>query len=141
MKPKKPDMSSGMLPAMDLKSVADQIEMQGGSRQQLTNHIGDRAETLSDVIAKLRSKGGSVGKMIGGQGAKKGLAALAGPVGIGLSMAQDAMASEDANVGSDEVGEYPMEEALLEQPYENFADKDVSDQARRFQKIRSLMGQ
>lgn len=142
MKNKK-DISQGLLKAEQLKDVADQIESQGGYRQQVFDHKNNpsRASTLSEVMQKLREKGGSIAHFANNPVVKKAGIALAGPVGLALNTA-DALASvEEVGQGSDEIGGYPMEEALLEQPYENFADKDVSDRARRFQKIRGLLGQ
>jgi hypothetical protein len=139
---KKKDISKGLIRQEEIAKIPDQIESQGGYREQVFDHKNNpsRAGTLSELMQKLREKGGSITKVVNNPVAKKAAIALTGPVGVALNAA-DALASVDeVGQGSDEIGGYPMEEALLEQPYENFADKDVSDQARRFQKIRSLMG-
>jgi hypothetical protein len=135
------DTTKMMVQAENLADVADRVDALGGYRKQIADHINQpsRASSLSEVIAKLKNKGGSVAKLVNSPVTKKLGMALAGPVGLGLSTAQDVLASDEANLGSDQVGQFPMEEALLEQPYENFADKDVSEQARRFQKIRALL--
>jgi hypothetical protein len=128
---------------LDLKELPNIIEEGGGARVQLRDHINDpaRASTLSEVIEKLRQKGGTVAKMVNNPVAKKAMLGLAGPAGIALNAA-DAMASVDeVGQGSDQVDPYMNEEALLENEPQNFADPEVSEQARRWQKIRSLMGQ
>lgn len=140
---KKKDISQALIKPGSLKEVPSQIEMQGGSRVQLKDHINDpsRAGTLSEVIEKLKSKGGSVAKMVNNPMTKKAAIALAGPAGMALNAA-DAMASvEGVGEGSDMVDPYMQEEALLENAPENFADPAVSEQARRWQKIRGIMGQ
>jgi hypothetical protein len=134
----KKDISKGLLRVDSLKDVADQIETQGGTRVRMQDHLGSRAGTLSDVINKIKSKGGSVSKLVNNPMAKKAALGVMGPVGLALGTAQDVMASDDANVGADEP--YLQEEALLESPYENFADPEISEQARRYQKIRAMLG-
>lgn len=140
---KKKDIADAMIRQGSLKDVPSQIEMQGGSRVQLRDHINEpsRAGTLSEIFDKIRSKGGSVTKMVNNPVAKKAAIALAGPAGLALNAA-DAMASvEGVGEGSDVVDPYMQEEALLENEPQNFADPEVAEQARRWQKIRGLMGQ
>lgn len=115
------------------------IEKIDNSAQKIVKH-----SDVLDKVAKFRADraakklaGEAAGVLGGGVAKKLGLAAL-GPVGMMMGAAEDAMASEDANVGSDEP--YLKEEALLNNPYENFADPEVSEQARRYQKIRSMLG-
>lgn len=138
---KKRDISQAMVKPGSLKDVPSQIEMQGGSRVQLRDHINEpmRAGTLSDLINKIKSKGGTVAKFANNPAVKKGAIALAGPAGLALNAA-DAMASVDEiGQGSDEVDPFMMEEALLENEPQNFADPEVSEQARRWQKIRGIL--
>lgn len=134
------NLANGMVEAPDLASVPDQIEMLGGERVQLIDHRAkDTAETLSDVIAKMRAKGNAVGKLVSSPVGKRAALALGGPAMMALSTAQDAMASEDVGLGSDQVDNLQNEEALMNVPHENFADPEVSEQARRWQKIRGIM--
>lgn len=106
-----------------LKSTADDI---GSAVSKAAPIVDDVAETAGKILK-------------GPMGKKLALGAM-GPVGAALGTAQDAMASEDVGAGSDIVDPYMAEEALLENAPENFADKDVSDQARRWQKIKSISG-
>jgi hypothetical protein len=133
------DLSQGMVRTEDLANLPDQIDMQGGYRKKVMSNV-DPAETLSDVISKIKSKGGSVARLANSPLTKKLMMGLAGPAGVALSTAQDAMASEDLGAGSDLVDPLQNEEALMNIPSENFADPAVSEQARRWQKIRGLMG-
>lgn len=105
-----------------LKSTADDVG----------RVIGEIAPAIDDV-AKV------AGKVASSPIAKKAGLALASPLAAAAMTAQDAMASEDVGAGSDKVDQYMQEEALLENSPENFADKDVAEQARRWQKTKSLM--
>lgn len=126
-----------------LKEVPDAIELQGGSRVQLMDHINDpsRAGTLSEVIAKLKAKGGSVAKMVNNPMAKKGMAVLGGPV-LGAAMtAQDALASEDVGLGSDIVDPMQMQEDYrMSAPEEQLDETQLTpEEVHRWSKIRGMM--
>lgn len=111
-----------------------------GANPRITNEIvpqvsGD--DFRKSIAAKrIMAKLGKLGKPVLGALPLVGGAMQAFESGDALA-AIDPMDSEVANLGSDEP--YLKEEALMEQPYENFADKDVSEQARRWQKIRSIL--
>jgi hypothetical protein len=92
---KKPDVSRAMVKQDDLSKIADQIEYQGGYRENIGNYT-DRAESLSDVLRKIKEKGGAVSKMVSGTGKiGKKLGALAlGPIGGAAMAAYDALDTE-----------------------------------------------
>lgn len=112
---------------------------------QIIDTVGPIADQLtgSTWAQKIAANTGAAGKaaraMAASPIAKKAALALGGPAAMALSTASDAMASEDVGLGSDQVDQLQNEEALMNIPHENFADSDVSEQARRWQKIRRLM--
>lgn len=125
-------LSDGFKKSLPIEKIDNSIQKISKPADIMDKVAAFRANRAAKKLA------GEAGSVLGGGVAKKlGLAAL-GPVGMMLGTAEDVMASDDANVGSDEP--YLKEEVLLEQPYENFADPEVSEQARRYQKIRNMLG-
>lgn len=126
-----------------LQDIPEIIEKLGGSRVQLKDHINDpsRAATLSEVLEKIRNKGGSVAKMVNNPIAKKTAAVLGGPVVGGLMTAQDALASEDVGLGSDQFDPSMMtEDYRQDAPEEQLDESNMSpEEAMRWQKIKALM--
>lgn len=134
------DISQALQRVDDLKDVADQVDIQGGFRQQIPKSMElERADTLGNVISKLKAKGGAVTRLANSPIAKKAALALGGPAAMALSTASDALASEDVGAGSDQIDDLQNEEALTNIPHENFADPEIREQARRWQKIKKAM--
>lgn len=107
-------------------------------KSKLKSSADDAGKMLGKAVPVLDDVAETTGKILKGPMGKKLALGAMGPIGAALGTAQDAMASEDVGAGSDKVDQYMQEEALLENAPENFADKDVSEQARRWQKIRSI---
>jgi hypothetical protein len=105
------------LQAAPLKKADDamaQIAAKRAAKDSAGEYVYDAAKQKAEYYAKQKAekRAGLAGAMAGAKraslglgklGGSKALAALAGPAGLALSAAQDAMASEDVGLGSDQM--------------------------------------
>lgn len=114
-----------------------------GVVKNVTEHINTMEKqpilNASDRMKQIKSllKSGAGKKMMG---AVPVLGGLAQAVASGDVLAAiDPTDSEELGRGSDLVDPLQNEEAIMNVAPENFADREVSEQARRFQKMRNLL--
>lgn len=154
MKKKISPLEVTSVPAERLADIPQQIENLGGSRVNISNPLEGRAGTLSEVIDKIRSKGGSVAKVINPNikralgivpGVGAGIAALQGdPAMAAEELAQDAMGP--AGLAYEAIR--PTESGNPEEEAQMLAERDAMEdyetspagQAAKFAKIKSLLG-
>lgn len=105
------------LQSAPLKKADDamaQIAAKRAAKENAGEYVYDAAKEKAEYYAKQKAekRAGLAGVMAGAKraslglgklGGSKALAALAGPAGLALSAAQDAMASEDVGLGSDQM--------------------------------------
>lgn len=118
-------------------TLADKIEKQGGYRKNIANNM-DRAESLSDVLAKLKQKGGSVTKMVNGSGGlgRRALGLAIPGLGVAGSV-YDALNTEaladttDMGLGADELANVQAMRELQE-------TQELTPE--RFARVRQMVG-
>lgn len=155
MKKKLNPLDVTSIPAENLADIPQQIENLGGYRKQIANHVTDSADTLSNVIGKIKSKGGTALRMMNTPGIKKvlgilpmagaGMAALNGdPAMAAEELAQDATGPVGAfyDAVKPDVAGNPEDDAMMQaesDAYQNYQNSPASQNAR-FQKLKSLIG-